>query len=256
MKAIISVTDDPKYSFFLPIVDYCWKKLNIDVICFMPMRASSSLSFAMQSCKSTRFIAFTCPIDKEATYAQCSRLYAGCLDLPEDEILITGDVDMALFRVPPFDERLFIIFGCDLVPDNQSPICYVSGKAKYWKEAFSKGRSVQKCLDDMLGDIECESFKSNYWAKDQEEMYKVLCGWPKSSILRAKQGTQFATQRLDRDDSFILERLSADIIDFHMNRPGYEDKNFNIILAVLQYFYPNESFQWLIDYRNEYIKLL
>ena len=36
MRAVISTTHDPKYSFFLPIVSYCWHKLGVKVICFTP----------------------------------------------------------------------------------------------------------------------------------------------------------------------------------------------------------------------------
>jgi len=119
------------------------------------------------------------------------------------------------------------------------------------------GRSYQQCLDDLLGGIDCDNMRGNYWAKDQEELAsKVFSTKDWYIIPRAKPGTQFADKRYDRDDAYILDRLSPDTIDYHMNRPGYEDGNFSIILQVLQYHYPNESFQWLIDYNNEYKKLL
>ena len=66
----------------------------------------------------------------------------------------------------------------------------------------------------------------------------------------------YANLRYDRDDAYLLDGVSLNTIDFHMPRPGYEEKNFKIILKVLQYHYPNENFQWLIDFTNEFKKLL
>ena len=36
MKAILSSTYDDKYLWNLPLVTWCWNKLGIDVICFLP----------------------------------------------------------------------------------------------------------------------------------------------------------------------------------------------------------------------------
>lgn len=273
MRAVVSTTYDDKYLFFLPIITWCWNKLGVDVICFTPVgkpqkqnlihklvlleevRSKNNLKFCVY--------AFDCPEHKEATYAQCSRLYAAALDLPEDEVLITSDIDMVVFKVPPYIDWI-TIYGADLVPPDQFPICYASGKVKDWRTLFdidsddwtvNKRRTYQECLDILLGPIEAEHFRGNYWAKDQETLYQ--CTWESAALMnRAKPGTQFATNRLDRDDAYLLDRLNPDIIDYHMPRPGYEEGAFNQIMTVLKYFYPNDDFQWLIDYKNAYISLL
>lgn len=198
---------------------------------------------------------FNAPEHKEATYAQCSRLYAACLDLPEDEILITGDVDMAMFQIPPYIDKI-TIFGNDLVPEGQFPMCYASGTVKEWKSVFNlHGKTYQQCLDELLGAIECDHFRGNYWGKDQQTLWENTKE-NTTLINRARPGTQFANSRYDRDDAYILERLNPDTIDYHMNRPGYEPQNFEIILTILKYHYPNDDFTWLVDYTNEYKKLL
>lgn len=268
MKAIISSTYNDTYLFFLPIVTFCWNKLGVDVICFMPVgkpqkrnlihklvlleevRSKNNLNFCVYS--------FDCPEHKEATYAQCSRLYAAALDLPEDEILITSDIDMGLFRIPPYYQGKMTITGVDLVPEGQIPMCYISGSVKEWRRAFEiDGRSVQAYLDDLLGDIDSITMRGDYWSKDQEEAYnRIVCDIRPIEVPRARLGTQFASDRLDRDDAFLLDRLSPDILDYHMPRPGYEEINFNQILTVLKYFYPSDDFQWLIDYKNAYASLL
>ena len=261
-KAVISSTYDDKYLFFLPIVTYCWNKLGVDVICFLPIEKNdkdyAKIKLAMEYCNNYKLSVyqFAAPEHKEATYAQCSRLYAACLDLPEDEILVTSDVDMAVFKLPPHETR-FTIFGYDLVPQEQYPMCYASASVKEWRSAFCQERMYQQCLDNLVGVIECEHFRGNQWSLDQSELFRKLT-LPRiiNIVPRARPYTQFALNRYDRDDAFLLDRLSLDTIDYHMPRPGYLEQNFNQILTVLKFHYPLDDFDWLINYREQYISLL
>lgn len=262
MKAIISTTYSDTYLFYLPITTWLWNKIGVDVICFMPFDNRSGNRFMLVSATLSKqqmggtIYNFDCPENKEATYAQCSRLYAAALNLPEDEILVTSDIDMGVFKNFPSDNKLFCVFGSDLVPEKQYPMCYVTGTAKTWCNAFGlNGKSYQNCLDELLGDIDCENMRGNYWGKDQEEMYNKVSP---VAILhkRAKEGTQFATNRIDRDDSYFMDRLSPDVIDYHMHRPGYTEENFEKILAVISYFYPHDDLTWIREYQQEYKKLL
>lgn len=263
MKAVISSTYDDKYFFLLPISVWCWNKLNVPSIVYVPylneeIRPKFEAVFNA-ICNSNSIVVwrhFMAPAHKEATYAQCIRLYGSAEVVNPKEVLVTSDADMCVFKLPPMDDGTFNIWGSDLVPPKQFPMCYISATVELWDAHLTKGRTAQKCVDDILGNIECEGFKGNHWARDQEEIYNSLNYAPVSQWPRARHGTQFAEHRLDRDDAYLLDRLSPDIVDFHMNRPGYEESNFNIILIVLKYFYPDEDFQWLTDYRNEYINLL
>jgi hypothetical protein len=268
MKSVISTTYDDLYLFSLPIVVWCWNKLNVDVICFIPIENQPLLSAKSALIDNTLKIInagisihkFNCPEHKEATYSQCSRLYASALDLPEDEILITSDVDMCLFVNPaneiPKEYPYFYVFGYDLTPENQYPMCYIWARQATWKSAFGCNTTYQHKLDTLLSHIEAEHFRGNYWGKDQEEAYNIIKQTMPILIPRARPGTQFSSKRYDRDDAYLLDRLSPDTIDFHLPRPGYEEKNFEIIMTVLKYHYPDENFDWLISYREQYIKLL
>ena len=275
-KAVISTTYDDKYLWYLPLTTWLWNRLGVDVICFMPYLKDGFGLYNPDKDKREKYHliidtidglglelqteAFLAPEHKEATYSQCARLYAACLDLPEDEVLVTSDIDMCLFKIPipEHTKGTFTVFGSDLVPEKQFPICYLSATVRQWRDAFNlNGKSYQQCLDELLGDIECESFRGNYWGKDQEEAYnKINLSQAISYVPRSNGQNQWATKRYDRDDAYILDRLSPDTIDYHMNRPGFEDGNFQIILTIMKYHFPNEDFQWLIDYNNEYKKLL
>lgn len=266
--AVISTTYDNKYFWYLPLTTWVWNKLGVDVVCFFPsMRFNGEQhkidlinKFIEQQNLKVSLHYFSCPENKEATYAQCSRLYGACLDLPEDEVLISSDIDMLVFSdiVCQANGDKITSYGFDLTPEEQLPMCYATAKVSTWRRIMQiDGRSYQQCLDDLLGHIECEGFRGNYWAKDQNELAsKVFATKDWFLVPRAKPGTQFADRRYDRDDAYILDRLSPDTIDYHMNRPGYEDCNFDIIMQVLKYHFPDEDFGWLVEYNEAYKKLL
>ena len=283
MKAIISTTYSNTYLYFLPIVTFCWNKLGVDVICFMPSGRTTikkdgnvlqgvypdgnkKMYLINETIKNNKgnlsIHCFSAPEHKEATYAQCSRLYGACLDLPEDEVLITSDCDMAVFKIPTYGGTGMGIVGLDLVPQGQIPICYIYGTVSEWRKRFnSDNKTYQQCLDLELGELEAESFRGNFWSRDQEIAHRKILGgnFPFNYATltpRSNGQNQFAQNRYDRDDQFILDRLNPDTIDFHMHRPGYEEKNFEIILTILKYHFHDESFDWLISYTNAYKELL
>lgn len=271
MKAIISSTYDDKYFFFIPLVTWAWNKIGVKTICFLPSSDSDGVVYESNLLKNALIRRtlenkdihlerhyFSAPSDKQPTYSQCSRLYAACLNLPDDEVLVTGDVDMIVFQKPDYFPGSVFIFGYDLVPNGQYPMCYLVGDVKTWRKLIGNNDGFQKNLDNLLGDINCENMRGNYWAKDQEQIFSMLSRFPEMAVCRnrARPGTQFADKRYDRDDAFLLNRLSLDTIDYHLPRPGYEYQNFQQILSVLKFHYPDENFDWMDKYREEYIKLL
>lgn len=270
MKVVISSTYDDLYLFFLPIVAWSWNKIGVDVVCMLPHLNSAEnnakidliLSQKVNKVLNIEWRSFEAPEHKLATYAQCSRLYASALEeLAENETLITGDIDMAVFNGEYFNQAnngQINVFGADLVPPSQYPICYISMPVKTWREVMwiTPGVPIQKYLDQLLAHLECEHFKGNYWAKDQETVYNYLTAqaWPIIKHFRAKHPHSFATRRADRDG--WPDAPPPDIIDAHLPRPGYTDENFAKIIKLFQDIYPNEDFAWMIQYRNEYLKTL
>jgi hypothetical protein len=212
-----------------------------------------------------KFVSFGSDKNKQATYSQCARLYASASpSISENEYLIISDVDMAVFNNPFANINLasdndIDIFGADLVPQGQFPMCYIGAKSKTFNRIFNPDNlTLQGCLDKLLGDIECENMRGNYWGKDQETAYNEITKHADHAFLhnRARPGTQFADNRIDRDDFFWADRLNTNIIDAHLWRPGYTEENFAKILTLIQYFYPTEDLGWMVEYRNEYVKLI
>lgn len=268
--AVISSNFDHTYLFFLPITAWCWHKLGVKTKCFMAGAEHQYIVYKpfielIQKTASYgsdfRRINLFCEEGKSATYAQCARLYAGALKFEiqnDDEIVITADSDMLVFSryILEEDEQIHV-FGHDLVPPGQLPICYLSMPKWRWNLVMRcEGKKVQEILDYHLGSIETENFRGNYWARDQELAFSHIMPHDHVMHSRARQGTQFATRRYDRDDMFMLDKLNPNTIDFHMPRPGYESDNFLKIYQVLKFHYPDESLDWFLDYTIKYKKLL
>jgi hypothetical protein len=262
MTAALSVTDHDFYAFPLPLTVYSWNKIGVKCITFMPNgELSAKMQLVMQYCGSdNRFFRFDAPEHKQPTYAQVSRLFGCCTDLPEDEILITGDSDLSVFSdyFKQLESGQIHLVGVDLVPPEQYAICFVAAPVKTWREVMwvTPGTSYQKYLDDHLGPIECEHFRANQWAFDQGLIYRQLTrnNWPTVKHNRAIEPHAFATRRADRDG--WPQTIPADIIDSHLPRPGYTDENWKKIFTLFSTMYPNEDLQWMEDYRNQYIKLI
>ena len=267
--AVISTTYDPKYLWYLPITTWVWNKMGFKVVCFAPFSSDpmncptgdlvlKTVSGNNSNCLINWFWSLE---HKEATYSQCSRLYAAALDLPEDETLVISDIDMLVLNTDyflPAADGIIDIYGADLVPPSQYPMCYAVANVGTWRKLIGEW-TPQQHLDRLLGGIECENMRGNYWATDQENLYNLIHSNDEVDYRlhnRAKPGTQFATQRLDRDDSFILDRLSPDIWDYHMNRPGYEPQNFEKIMAILSYYFPHEDLSWIVEYNEKFKQLL
>jgi hypothetical protein len=268
MKVIISSTFDSKYLYFLPITVWAWNRIGVDVVCFIPdittkTQEEADRWFLAQDTilkfngkESTYW--FQAPEHKQATYAQCSRLYGACLDLPEDEVLITGDIDMAVFKVPPYNGG-FTILGHDLVPKGQYPMCYASATVKDWRDTFNlNGISFQQALDRLLGDDECQDYRACRWSVDQEQLALNIDNNADfvSYCNRSNGQNQFAQNRVDRDDTNWRAYVNDDLIDAHLWRDGYTDQNHANIMELFRMKYPHDDFTWLDTYRNEYLKLL
>jgi hypothetical protein len=271
MTAIISITHDDTYLFYLPLVAWAWNKIGCDVVVIGPDLGVETTDDRIELIIDTRWendisfhwVGFNAPPEKEATYAQCSRLYASAFRrlLPDDEVLITSDVDMAVFNNEYFDEckngQVYVL-GAGLVPNGQYPMCYISMAADSWREVMNikMGETMQEKLDQLLGDLECEHFRGNYWCKDQETIHNRLWDTKISMNLipRHSPGTQFATRRADRDG--WPDQIPPDIIDAHLPRPGYTDENFARIMNLFKSMYPNEDLQWMVDYRDKYVSII
>jgi len=266
VKAVISTTMDDKYLWFVPLVTHLLNKLDVGVILFVPKDATEIEKQKLQlglNClnygyNENEVYYFDAPPHKAATYCQCLRNYAACLDLDDDTLLFTTDIDMGLFKIPEYiDNGLFSVFGYDLVPQGQFPQCYVTAPVKAWRDTFNlHGKTYQQAIDELLGEDECKDYRGCRWSVDQEQSFLNISKVNHNLIKRARPNTQFANHRVDRDDINWRSYVNEDLIDAHLWRDGFTEANFANIMELLKMKFHNESFDWLIDYTNEYRKLV
>jgi len=263
MIAVLSATENDLYAYPLPIVVWSWYKLGIKCIVFTPEIIGAKIELAKKTCGDrATFYTFSCEERKEATYCQTSRLFGATVCEDENEILITGDADLAVFgnEFDYFKDGEVRVIGADLLSEemNQFPMCFIGMPVSEWKHIFClDGDTLQSALDDTVGLLESSTFRGDFWGYDQWLAHQSITKNVRGQIFknsRAKFPERFATRRLDRDDSFLMERDVTDVIDFHLPRPGYE--HFDKILTILLKIYPQEDFTWLETFNSEYKKLL
>ena len=270
MTAVISTDYNDKYLWYLPLTVWAWNKIGYNVICFMPykntgntfMHVSRTLTELPKGFNNVIYN-FEAEEHKAATYCQVSRLLACCIeDLSMQEQLVVSDIDMLFLSkdyIKPASFGIIDIYGADLTPNNQFPMCYLSATVQSWRALLKEKNTYQQYLDEIVGSIECQDFRGCQWSLDQDLIHRLITNSETVDYVghnRTNGQNQFSTKRYDRDDAYILERLNPDTIDYHMNRPGYEDKNFETILTILKYHYPLEDFTWLEIYNQKYKQLL
>jgi hypothetical protein len=264
MTAVFSTTADDRYLFFLPIAVWSWNQIGVRCLIFCPSSIKDNPKFrlAQNYCRvDTQFVFFDCGPDAEATYAQVSRLFAAAIpELPQDEIVITSDIDMMVFGDYLKQSSGYIdIFGADLLQGTeQYPMCYISMSVAQWWYVMQIGnRSLQECLDLALGhEAVNKDMRGNLWARDQELVFRMIqkSGLTVTEYPR-RNAAGFAKNRIDRDDAHCIAS-AHDAIDFHLFRPGYTDENWRKIVEVLCRRFLPDKMEWIAIYRNEYIKLL
>lgn len=278
MIAVLSATEDDLYAMPLPFVVYSWLKLGAEkVIVFHPYMYSPKLELASRYCSSTDFFSFSCEEKRVPTYSQVIRLFGASAgnhlhfynNVSQDDFIITGDSDMCVFGniFDNLDKDKINIVGNDLTPPEQVPICFLGMKRKIWwevmdmweikqKNGYKEGKlkTPQECVSALIDPIEGINIRGEQWSFDQwyaknkiSESGKEVCCHPRSNGI-----TQFAQKRADRDGWHFDP---YNIIDAHLPRPLTNKENFDKVYDLFKIKYPNDDLQWMINFRDEYMKL-
>lgn len=264
MTAILSATEHDFYAMPLPLVVWSWKQLGIDCKVFIPEDFGPKLSLAMLYCEAdTDFYTFQCEKEKEATYAQVSRLFGGFLpDIKSDDDLITGDADLAVFSsfFKQLENGCINVVGSDLLEDSmkQYPMCFVSMPAFDWIGTMDTTEfgfdSYQEALDFYLKPLQSNNPRGDFWSYDQWLIYKNLQERNEKIIHhpRAALPNRWATRRADRDGWNFVPN---EIIDAHLPRPLTEQDNWDKVMKLFTDIYPDADKTWMWEYREKYLLL-
>lgn len=264
MIAILSATEHDYYAMPLPFAVYSWAMIGVHCIVFVPKGNYPKLEVAKKYCNAGAiFYEFEAEEKRIPTYSQVSRLFGAAIpNLQDDEVLITGDSDMAVFTdyfQNSCENGVITIIGSDLTPQDQYPMCYISMSAEKWRKVFGITKTAQEHIAELIDPIEGQNIRGEQWSYDQWYAKKKLNEYLQGPELRlivfrprAKPGTQFASRRADRDGWHFDP---YDIIDAHLPRPLTDEANFEKVIDLFKIKFPNADFAWAYKFREEYMSL-
>ena len=265
---VLSVDDNPKYLYYLPLVVWAWRKFGWEPILFTLKNCGAAnldnrrriIQDVLNSCCGgpieTNYIHLFTEYKSE-TIVQVSRLYAACRKIG---YLMTGDIDM----IPLSDywkpnENEITVWGHDLTSYQHYPICYISMPSYRWIEIMGLTTDlysdmIKRDLDSMPNARSEDSVKR--WVVDQDLITERLNAtqFSKHNVIRGTYENGYPIGRVDRS----AWNLKHDVlIDCHAPHDVLTNEaSFTNLIALLMYVWPEENFEWFIDYTNEFKKTL
>jgi hypothetical protein len=288
---ILSVNDNIEYLFYIPLVCWSWEQIGCTPILFFnrdrsndgidnPLRDIEQLTIDAGGGKGnvlTRRVE-SIPGYRSDTVTQISRLYAACLPfIEEDDYIMTGDIDMmALSNYWEFDAEKITVWGDDLTGYKHYPICYIGAKKKKWKQFmkldFSDYNVLIKRDLDSSPEAKSPDFY-DFWFVDQNVITSNIKNFGEGIIPehRGQYSNGYARWRVDRGDwhlnheKFVDAHLHRDIFKVFWELKDEEPerskkatmytKKWNDTMDLLMKVWPNEDWQWFVDYSIQYAKM-
>ena len=257
---ILSVNDNHDYLFHVPLTCWAWRKFGWDPIIFYHGEYLSQLYMEATECLDTGndqklFLLNDINGYKSETIAQVSRLYGACV---ADGYLMTGDIDMiplSNYWLP--DENKLTVWGRDLT-DYHYPICYIGAPSEIWKEIMyiSYNDYNQLIRADLHQHFDEKADKAKQWVFDQD---LITARINESNITpeRIDRGTDKRTGypigRIDRSNWTLDHKQYIDCHMFHGIQN--DETKFRKTLEMLHTVWPNENWNWWIQYVKEFKKL-
>jgi hypothetical protein len=260
---VLSVNENPKYLFYLPLTAWAWRYFGWEVMLFMDGLNDQPPIFELAHSYSPPLIKFGSKLlvdgYKSETVTQISRLYGACV-LPTDSYIMTGDLDMIpLSDYWKPDESKITVWGHDLTSYQHVPICYIGMPAQRWIEVMGitsndYNAMIKRDLDRMPN-AKSQVFHE-WWSVDQQLITDRInaCQFEKDFVYRGTYPNGYAKGRVDRSAWHLNHEQ---FIDAHLMRDIYiNEVNFNKTMELLHKVWPDEEFTWFKEYTNEFKKLL
>lgn len=256
---VLSVNENPKYLYYLPLVMWAWRQFRWDIILFYARQEQTNQLKALEDLiEVTRdHEPFRKKIIKEfhgyksETIAQASRMYAAHF---YDGFIMTSDADMLpLSNYWTPDEKEITCYGRDL-SNEHFPMCYVAMPKHHWITVMNGNENIG--LDGLFWDLNhWYPLAKNKWCVDQDILTSRITGFPKKLINRGTDPrTGYPIGRVDRS-AWRLDHKQ--LIDCHLPHDILtNDKSFHNVLNLLHLVWPKEDWTWFINYHKEFKKLL
>lgn len=258
---ILSVNANPDYLFYTPLVVWAWRKFGWTPVVFFEGEMTEAAKFAFQIAGITPILLKPQDGYRSDTITQVSRLYGACV--VESGYLMTSDIDMIpLSDYWKFDPAEITVWGHDLTGFTHYPICYIGMMAERWREVMGLTSSdydalILRDLDTLPQAKDPDFYK--YWFSDQDLITRRIdqTKFPVKHNHRGQYPNGFAKGRVDRGDWNLQHNP---FIDCHALRDIYKHSDTGVMnvsrtMRLLDRIWPDEPFQWFIDYTRQFQKL-
>lgn len=261
---ILSVNANPDYLYFVPICCWAWQQFGWEPVLFFNGDLPDDLGMLVTGPGAFNFhVVKDVPGYRSDTITQVSRLYAGCA-YRRGAYLMTGDIDM----IPLSDywhpaNGKPTVWGHDLTGYTHYPICYIGMSSEYWVDVMSLRQEgeinkdynelIKRDLDTLPQAKDPDFYK--YWFSDQDLITKRLKPFKPTIINRGQYPNGYARGRVDRG-AWTLDH--KEFIDAHLHHQIHHKQNdwkFQQTLELLRKIWPEENFDWYIEYHNEFKRL-
>lgn len=259
---ILSVNDDPKYLFWVPLTCWAWRQFGWEPVLFYFNGRGQMDSWGLNSMESLVFSFqkawLTSPIQdyQPETITQVSRLYGACV---ANGYLMTGDIDMIpLSDYWKPDENKLTVYGRDLT-DYHYPICYIGAPSWIWAEVMNIKSIV---IDDLIK----RDLDTLPQAKSSDKVKRWVCD--QDLITERINNSSFVPERIDRGtykNGYPVGRVDRSawtlnhdvLIDAHLPHDVLtDDQSFKNVLGLLHTVWPKEDWKWFVQYYKEFKKVI
>lgn len=273
-KIILSVNSNPAYLYYLPLTVWSWLKIGWQPIVYFydDQPNHQLLSLVNLTSRGSQIIALQ-KVDgyRSDTITQMSRLYGAIYAEPDDMVML-GDIDMLGLSDywNPSKENI-TIYGHDLTNYTELPICYVCMTREKWVETICitsqdiEGH-IKRDLDKMPDAKSSDFYK--YWSCDQKLLTERVnaVNFNKVFVDRGRHSNGMAIDRVDRG---VWSLDHANPKDAHLHRDLYKafqspthqhfelyQKKWREHMDLLHRVWPEENWDWLIDYTKKFAELV
>lgn len=225
---VLSTNDNPDYLHYLPIVINAWNKLGWNVLTFYRGKSQpevfkyidTELNHIWRINEDSEY--------KDATIVQVVRLFASCLPLEDDDMLMTSDVDMlpcSNYWNPDIND--ITVYGHDLTGYTEYPICYIAMSVANWRKVMNlkMNEDIFTKLTEVLNSQDNAKSEDFYkwWGVDQQYITEQL---KKYELVKVNRGNYlgYALGRVDRGD-WENTLTNRTFIDSHLLRPAKDKTN-------------------------------
>lgn len=273
MKVIYASDTNPIYTFCLPLTTIIWKKfIDFSPICFLTgdkelWQSDINKLVLEKTLEAGAEIHFIGSVEgvRDGTLAQVSRLYGGCLDLDDEQYIITSDADMWPLNKAWFNQgdksKAMQLFYANAYQHERYAICYIATKSKHWREIMdvNKNDSINKSLEKQIhGELGKDASFMHSWNYDENLFVKKVKEWNQyphncHMIDRGPTNDGPPVGRIDRYN-WSFNGLNNCHIDAHLLRMPYLDNNwyktYPVFGAIL-----DKDLEWAMDYRKKFLSM-